>query len=279
MIRLTLAQKQNNADSRDQWQQAGLHRERVMALVDSAVVGQDTRLCVLGAGNCHDLDLARLCEQCAEVHLVDLDTDALTAALERQGVSDRPEITLHGDCDLTGIWPQLERWSPDRPTSDAEVDELITAANDFAGLALPGPFDTVVSACLLSQLINAVVVTLGEKHPRFVDAIRAVRHRHLQLLIELTAPGGTGILVTDVVSSDTAPELPWIEASQLSGYVSKLIRSGNFFHGLNPKVIRTYFEKDPEIAAHVAAIEFVPPWLWDFGSRHYVVVAVKFRRV
>ncbi|MEZ6070560.1 MAG: hypothetical protein R3C10_09870 [Pirellulales bacterium] len=278
MNQLTLQQRQNNAASRDHWEQAASHRQRVMQLIDSAHARPDARLCVLGAGNANDLDLARLAERFAEVHLVDLDDEALDAAIERQPVADQAALRRHGDCDLSGVWPQLEQLTPDRPASDDEVDALVAAASGFAGPTLPGPFDVVVSACVLSQLINAVVVSLGDTHLRFVDLLRAVRNRHLGLMIDLLVPGGTGIFITDVVSTDTAPQLQTVNPADLSKCVAGLIRDGNFFHGLNPKVLRAHFEQDEAIAPRVDDLEFIDPWLWHFGPRAYAVVAVKFRR-
>src|SRR5215216_699886 len=64
------------------------HREQTTRLaLESAKPGAST-LCVLGAGNCLDLDLPRLSERFSEVHLVDIDRSALAGALSRQA----PEV-------------------------------------------------------------------------------------------------------------------------------------------------------------------------------------------
>ena len=62
-------QGQFNAESFDQWAGFADHRRRVSGLLATG----PGRLCVLGAGNANDLDLATLLEVHREVHLVDLD--------------------------------------------------------------------------------------------------------------------------------------------------------------------------------------------------------------
>ena len=52
------------------------------------------RLCVLGAGNCNDLDLRRLSERFDEIHLIDLDPAALGEAVRRQGVEGCANVRL-----------------------------------------------------------------------------------------------------------------------------------------------------------------------------------------
>ena len=81
-----------NAESRDQWDAFSGHREKVSAILGAGADPCPGRLCVLGAGNCNDLDLAALLRAHREVHLVDLDAEALAQGVERQGVADRPGL-------------------------------------------------------------------------------------------------------------------------------------------------------------------------------------------
>jgi hypothetical protein len=131
---------------------------------------------------------------------------------------------------------------------------------------------------LLSQLVGCVVRTAGESHPRFLEALRAVRAGHLRLLADLVAPGGAGVLIADVVSSDTAPALASAQERLLPGLLAGLIQQRNFFHGVNPAVLGSFFRTDPVVAEQVTDLEGVPPWLWDFGPRVYLVCAVTFRK-
>jgi hypothetical protein len=134
------------------------------------------------------------------------------------------------------------------------------------------------STCLLTQIIQCVVRAAGERHPRFVEALRAVRAGHLRLLADLVAPGGTGVLVTDVVSSDSFPALASCDEGSLPAVLNRLVRAGNFFHGANPAALASSLLADPAVAQAVEAVGWAPPWLWDFGPRVYLVCALAFRK-
>ena len=70
-----------NRETADSWRTFADHRARVTALALEA--GGET-CAVLGAGNCNDLDLEALAQRHREIHLVDLDREAVTRARERQ---------------------------------------------------------------------------------------------------------------------------------------------------------------------------------------------------
>ena len=79
------AQKTSNRSALSQLDAFTGHREHLTALVRASVSPSERkRLCVLGAGNCHDLDLGELAELYAEIHLVDIDEAAIEGARERQ---------------------------------------------------------------------------------------------------------------------------------------------------------------------------------------------------
>ena len=68
-----------NDSTRGQWQMYASHRQAIERLIVSALQSHRGRICVLGAGNCNDLDLEWLATVFSEVHLVDIDPAALAA--------------------------------------------------------------------------------------------------------------------------------------------------------------------------------------------------------
>ncbi len=96
-------------------------------------------------------------------------------------------------------------WSPFSPVGPEALAAVVSAPNGLVIPALPGPFDVVASTCLLSQLVGNAFHSVGEGHPRFLDLVRAIRLAHLRLMTGLRRAGGTAVLVTDLVSSDTFP--------------------------------------------------------------------------
>jgi len=277
MNRIADEQRLRNEQSRDRWDLYAPHRHRVTRLLTQAAA-LDARLCVLGAGNCNDLDLPTLLQAYAQVHLVDLDGLALQTGLAAQRCAETHRIHLHGEADLSGIADRLALGTPEQPLSDAELGLRLTKLANPPPLDLPSPFETVASVCLLTQLIHGLELGLGPRHPRFVEMILRLRSRHVNLLLELTRPGGTAVLVLDFVSSQTCSELPTTPEPQLFEKAVELINRRNFFTGANPFLIRHLFESDPALAPVVESVQMTAPWLWDFGPRMYLVCAILVRR-
>jgi hypothetical protein len=272
-------QQGRNRASRDLWQRFGPHRQRVTDLLIGAIslVAYAPRLTVLGAGNCNDLDLARLRQRFGAIQLVDCDLEAMQQGLERQGLTADSGLSVMGPVDLSGIADYSQGWSPDQQPSNQEVMEALVAASIVTIPSL-APSDVVASVCLLSQILERLILALGPQHPRLLALVQQVRHAHLRMLIDQLHSGGTGLLITDVVSSETAPQIIEAKPLALPGLLRELIDQQNFFTGLNPAVIHSLLTTDPLLAPHVEQVTIHAPWTWDMGSRVYAVYSAQFRR-
>jgi hypothetical protein len=270
----------NNLATDANWDSYSEHRARVTALVSAALRSQPAvgaRLVVLGAGNCNDVDLAALVEHCSELHLVDYDEGAMVRGLARQQLrsehSDRARIVLHGGVELSGLAPHLASVGEEDPPRLAEIA--------LAGpvVDIDRPFDVVVSTTLLTQLISLPVRVLGNGFPGLDDIVVAVRNGHLRLITRLLRPGGRGLLVTDVVSSDTLPEVRGTPLGPLARLLEDAVVTGNFFTGTNPYAVSRALSHDPVVSEGVDSASWSGPWRWQMGpSRSYLVVAHSFRR-
>ncbi len=278
MNRLTTDQVRRNQKTRDNWENAAEHRQRVTEGLVRGFEAGEARLCVLGAGNCNDLDLVTLLSVFREVALVDLDDEALRQGVARQEVSDHAGLRIHAPVDITGAWDQLGSWDAEHPPTDDQIDSLLDTLTHPQELDLGEPFDLTASICLLSQLVEAAVTAVGEKHPRFLEVITTLRKSHVQRMLEQTKPGGLGFLVTDFVSSDTAPALRAVPDTELPRLSAGLIEQNNFFHGLNPVVLGRLLQDDAELAPRIEYCQLMQPWRWRLGERVYAVTALKFRR-
>jgi hypothetical protein len=231
-------------------------------------------LAVFGAGNCNDLDLVKLRGRFSQIYLVDCDCEALRQGIERQGLTADPGICPLGPLDLSGIAELTSAGSPSRPLENSQIDAALAAA---ATISVGHPCDVVASVCLLSQILEGLALALGPEHPRYLELVQRLRHNHFRLLIEHLKPGGTGLLITDVVSSDTAPQIIGVQPLALPLLVRELIEQGNFFTGLNPTVIHALLVTDPLLASRVGDVAILAPWTWDLGWRVYAAYAVRFR--
>jgi hypothetical protein len=143
-----------------------------------------------------------------------------------------------------------------------------------------GPFDVVLSSCVLSQLVGYATDALGgDRHPGFRDLVTAIRARHLRLMLDLLAPGGTGLLVCDLVSSDSADVLPRIPEHELPGLIHKLARDRNFFSGLYPDALAAALQNEPTLGGRACDVRLLAPWRWRLGpQRTFLVYGLRFRR-
>jgi hypothetical protein len=251
------AQRQivSNAQTRDAWQRCAAHRQRIQELILAASAERGGRICVLGAGNCNDLDLSFLASRFTQVHLVDIDRAALEAAVARQRPLDRTRIVLHAPCDVSGVLG-IEK----------HVEDVLSRLRAHS-VELGGPYDVVLSTGLLTQMFQSAE-DLGLPEPATLNLVLELRRRHLRLLLDLTCPGGAFILVTDVVSTASAPDLRTCPAERLDARLPQLIEERNFFTGANPAAIWKEITEDAELAGRTGAIESHDPWLWPVTASH-----------
>ncbi len=266
-------QSSRNAETRDGWSCFASHRDRVTDLLLDSAAAAGGALCVWGAGNCNDLALSQLLHEFAQLDLVDIDEEAIRSGIRRQHVAS-DKLTIHGGIDVTGVTHLLSEWVPEVPATGEQVDACISSALRCDPLASTGNYAVAASICLLSQLIESIAQTLGEKHPRFFDLLTCVRREHLRRLIDLVAPGGSVVLITDVVSSLTVPELATSSPAELPVLIGRAISERNFFSGVNPFVIKRLLEEDELLATQVTDVRLSNPWVWDLGPRLYAVCAL-----
>ncbi len=274
----TQRQASFNAASDDQWEGFTSHRQKVSALLSAGAPLRQTRLCVLGAGNCNDLDLTAILQSHSDVTLVDLDSEALARGAARQGLTASPSLRLAGGVDLTGMLETLGNLSPRKPIPRSALASLVEEPARRVAPKLSGPFDLVASTCLLSQLIGNAFHAVGDQHPQFMELVQAIRAGHLRLLNELCTRGGTVTLITDVVSSDTFPELWSFDESALSSVLPRLSRERNFINGVNPDVLLSTYQEDVFLGSQIADLELIAPWRWKLHARQYLVLAIRYRK-
>jgi hypothetical protein len=237
-----------NRLTRGDWQPFAKHRQRVSELLMNAAGSHgEPTLCVLGAGNGNDLDLSLLSQRYRRITLVDIDRLALENCLARQVNEVQQRIELIGDVDLSGLLAPLER--------------------TFGG------FDVVASTCLLTQLID-MIAPEGSTDAGYVERVLAVRDQHLKLICDSIVSGGSGLLITDFVSSDTLPQLLTVGDDALEAVLAVAINQRNFFTGANPAVLA---ERLGGISHGVAKL--TSPWRWQLGNRVYAVCAIETKNV
>ncbi len=170
MDRLGRRQVAFNATSRHQWEVFAEHRRCLTAALAREATAQRSRLCVLGAGNANDLDLTALLSVHREVHLVDIDSEALSRGAERQGVAKHPRLRLHGGVDVTATLGILSERTPKSELGPADFDAMAAWPGSRTALVLPGGFDRVASTCVLSQILETAAYSLGTGHWQLADA-------------------------------------------------------------------------------------------------------------
>ena len=257
------------------------HRLRVTRHILSVSRPGARRLCILGAGNANDLDLELLAHAFQEVHLADLDREALARAAS-SAPARRANLRLHGGVDLSGIAGALDSSGPARADDarrDRSIRELIRRARETPSPEIGGPFDMVVSTCLLTQLMNAAAGVVGAAHPRLEELLAAIRTAHLCLLAETTAPGGSAILISDVASSDDHPRIATADDDELATLASHLAAQQLYFAGAGFAEMERQLREHPVLSRSVTGVKTLPPWRWRISPRRtFLVLAITFQK-
>ena len=187
------------------WSAFETQRTKVRDILQAVSRNPSNTLSVWGAGRTTDLDLISLRRHYAKIELIDLDTALTEQALIQRGFDEQSNVTIAPATDVTGLdghWKSFE----DNPT-ETNLKAILQAIQK-ATLDL-GRYDVVVSTCLLSQILKKVSRTLNESglpsnviNENLPRVIRAIREKHLELIVEHTLPGGAAVLVTDLTSSE-----------------------------------------------------------------------------
>jgi len=255
-------ERQRNTSTRVGYQAYAQHRAQQMALVQGL---KGERIAILGAGNCNDLELSTLAEVFQELHLFDIDAQALAGAFERQSGAVQRACYLHAH-DLTGVASFLEEWRSNPPQPLAAQ---VAAWGKLAPLlSAAGQFDAVISTCLLSQVAINLRDFFGLV-PALNTALLAAVTGHVALASSLTKAGGTLLVVSDCITS----QYPIHQEAQARGAVNAIFHlaaQGAVFPGTDPALIADLL-RGPDFSAP----ELKRAWIWDLNEQSYLVYAIE----
>jgi hypothetical protein len=255
------------------------HRQRLTALaLAQASAAGDSTLCVLGAGNCFDLDLAQLARCYGAIHLVDIDARALGGAIARQDPETRDRLVLHAPVDVSGLLDRIDRWSRFQITPEELMGHAEATAHQLCA-RLGGPFDVVLSACMLSQMQLSVLSVLKEQH-RLFEAVRwTLNLSHFRTLAELSKASGVALFATDVSSGHIYPLHSLTTDVDCKALVHALSGAGKLFDFADPKRLSALFRDDPVLREAFQPFEVKDAWLWSNGPEtKFLVYASELRR-
>jgi hypothetical protein len=286
MTDLTARQIARNRETRSQPSFAS-HREHVMWLIAEALTeltasnelnhrsDDAPTLTVFGPGNCQDIDLAVLATQFCEIRLVDIDGDAVDNAISKLERHVARRIHVSAPCDIASPLMELEGF--DGLAEDQQTANLAAIESTSFPRMLPVS-DIVVSTCILSQLIDSAIQLVAPDSSNLLPLIQAVRRGHLTRMLNLTAHEGCALLITDLVSSDTVPDLKTTPPAELPDLMFRCLQSGNFFSGLNPAVVQHDLQHHPACVELCTFSRIFPPWHWHLGPRCFAVYAARMVR-
>ena len=270
------------------WQRYQDHREQVLALVlageTAPAVTASTQpsggdIAIFGAGNGSDLDLPRLADSFRQIHLVDLDGDAIERARQDLPAAVRERVIPHAPVDLSGFMNHLDDWGDSFP-DDATLGQTAFAAARAIMDGLGRGFDVVLSTGVLSQLIvpfHRAWIASRLNWERLEAAIIAV---HLATLVGSVRPGGRGAMAFDVLSSKDAPMLSALvnrRADKIQGAVDAEVAAGRLALRPHPVGILQQLQF-PGMAPMVQQPRLTAPWLWNLGDAVQLVYGLLFRR-
>lgn len=269
------ATKNNSVIWPELWSAFSAHRQEITKLLTSIAPRRNGSLAVWGAGRTTDLDLISLQQQYATIDLLDLEPSITREAMTQRGFDDQHNVTVQQAMDLSGL---NEHWDQFRPRPSESSLEKIREACGNVELQL-GQYDVVASTCLLSQILRQWYDCMKESGISLADeslygTLRTIRERHIELLLEHTAPGGTALLISDMTTSEALPAMLQGNAD-LSELVKNDVVRGNHLHGLNPQMIAE-FARTPKITSMLRGFQVSAPWVWNSIEMQYLCLAFKF---
>jgi hypothetical protein len=269
-------QRASNASAVPHFDAFAGHRAHLTELVLSGVSARaGARLCVLGAGNCYDLELDRLAGVFKEIHLVDLDPAALARVRDRLSGADRDKIVCHAPVDLSGLFDRLERWRGFQVQPQELFEHPARTARDIVE-RLPGPFDVVLSACVLSQLQLAALNVLSSEHRLFEPVRQLINLAHLRTIAGLVGQDGRGVLATDVATEEDYPLGGVPAGSDLRPLLEELSSAGKVVFAVRPDLLAWTVREDPLLNHAITMSAPIDAWLWYNGpERIFLVYAVE----
>jgi hypothetical protein len=176
------------------------------------------------------------------------------------------------------MFHDLERFGRMQVTPQELAGAPAAGARRIAS-ALPGPFDVVLSSCLLTQLQLTLLGVLGDQHRLFIALRELLSLTHLRTLAALTKPGGHAVLVTDLCEAAAFPKGRPRDDADLAALMAELVALGHVIHSSHPAQIAQTLASDPVLSRAFAPAEPSEPWLWQNGpERRFLVYGLKLRK-
>lgn len=262
-----------NENGRADWTLYAEHRESLTSLLLGACP-QGGSIALLGAGNCNDVDVEALLAHVGQVHLIDIDREAISSARARLPESLRSRVFLHAPIELSGlfdVWSKLQRRVP----TFTEMDAWPAVGVKNVQAALPEKFDVVASCCVLTQMSWGLHQSLGPNCGYETQAREALVAAHLRSLCALAA-GGKALLACDMISTEYYPLDDLAPDTDLKALMERLISEQNYYQGANPALVRRLLRRDVVVSQAAKTATWHAPWLWRGPKqRTYLVYALE----
>ncbi len=252
--------------SESPWEKASFHRAQILRMLPSASRGRRGTLGIVGVGDGTALGLRSLLERFHEVHLIDRDKAGIQEVIREQDLAERQRIFHHGR-DLTGIDALL---SEGRLLTDEEWKQ---GCQSIAQHSLPdlGQFDLIISNSMIPELMIPIAHCLSHDPEKMSEMIRVCRESHISRLLEHAVPGGSLIIVMDIVCSNSLPRLAQ-SPSDLGGLLQATLEAGNFFPGSHPGMM----DQSLRALDHcLAGVDATHPWIQETPDGHRISMAFR----
>lgn len=270
LVRARREQAASNAAGADNQRTFADHRARLTALL--RVLQRGEGLCVLGAGNADDLELATLVRDFGEVHLVDLDGAALRRARARLPARFAARVVLHEEVDLTGLLDGLER----RGDDEGALERAASRAPELIAGGLGRTFDLVLSACVLSQLCAPFTRSLARTGAQWRAFLAAIGQAHFELMVRLLRPGGNGVALGDLYLGPATGGPAVVRWADLDDRGVAALRGG-VMRLRDPQFLAELLAAPP-LVDRVTGARLTEPWSWTVEGARMLVYAVLFQR-
>lgn len=239
------------------------HRRMISGLLGPKPASRTGIAAVLGAGQCRDVDLRDWLERFHEVHLIDFDRQAMEAGTQAQQVTAHPRLFLHAERDIGGFRALLDSESDAETISRDEIDDaVLSEAIRGVSLSELGTFDVVLSANALAVEARRLAAGVNRTSTTAAALMGTLRQHHLEMMVDLTRPGGVALLVTELTNSQFVPVLRTMpDEAQLDALLRQPEILPALNPGCNPGAVDAAIQNLPSIRTRLHQYDFSRPWL------------------
>jgi hypothetical protein len=262
------------------WELGQNHRKFITHYLTAhdAVAPEET-LGIWLAGAGIELDLPKLLGRYSHIEILANHPDRVKELAVWQKVDSNPGVSISPRM-VEPFFALQQSIKATRATASADqLNSLLQLLQTTPPMPTKGSLDCLASIDLYTSEMIENIFAIGETHPRLMDLVQAQRAYHFRKMLAAMKTGGRGVVIFQVVTSESLPILTQMGSARLPDILAKSILDKNFLTGCNPMTMQRWLQNDESIKSQVRDVVVLNPWIWETWEGIAAMIAVEFFKV